>query len=68
MTDLHEHLQALGRCPGMTPPPITPGLVHSRVLLVGQAPGSREPALGKPFAWTAGKTLFRVAPKGHGIR
>lgn len=52
----------------MTPPPITPGLVHSRVLLVGQAPGSREPALGKPFAWTAGKTLFRVAPKGHGIR
>jgi uracil-DNA glycosylase len=28
-------------------------------LLVGQAPGVREPAAGKPFAWTAGKTLFR---------
>jgi uracil-DNA glycosylase len=28
-------------------------------MLVGQAPGSREPELGRPFAWTAGKTLFR---------
>jgi len=31
----------------------------SKVLLVGQAPGVREPVAGKPFAWTAGKTLFR---------
>ena len=33
--------------------------VRSEVLLVGQAPGVREPQLGRPFAWTAGKTLFR---------
>lgn len=39
--------------------PITGGAVVSRVLLVGQAPGVREPVVGKPFAWTAGKTLFR---------
>jgi uracil-DNA glycosylase len=32
--------------------------VTSRVLLVGQAPGDKEPRLGRPFAWTAGKTLF----------
>lgn len=31
----------------------------SKIILVGQAPGVREPVLGKPFAWTAGKTLFR---------
>jgi len=31
----------------------------SRILLVGQAPGDKEPKLGRPFAWTAGKTLFR---------
>lgn len=31
----------------------------SRVLLVGQAPGDKEPKLGRPFAWTAGKTLFK---------
>lgn len=28
-------------------------------MLVGQAPGDKEPILGRPFAWTAGKTLFR---------
>lgn len=33
--------------------------VVSRVLLVGQAPGDKEPKLGRPFAWTAGKTLFK---------
>ncbi len=33
--------------------------VASRILLVGQAPGDKEPRLGRPFAWTAGKTLFK---------
>ena len=33
--------------------------VLSPVLLVGQAPGDKEPALGRPFAWTAGKNLFK---------
>ena len=28
-------------------------------MLIGQAPGVREPVLAKPFAWTAGRTLFR---------
>lgn len=31
----------------------------SRVMLVGQAPGPREGSLGRPFAWTAGRTMFR---------
>src|SRR5277367_4591549 len=33
--------------------------VASGILLVGQAPGPREGGFGRPFAWTAGKTLFR---------
>jgi len=33
--------------------------VASRILLVGQAPGDKEPKLGRPFAWTAGRTLFK---------
>ncbi len=33
--------------------------VASKVILVGQAPGDKEPVLGRPFAWTAGKTLFK---------
>ncbi len=43
----------------MHPPPVSGGAVVSKVILVGQAPGVREPVAGKPFAWTAGKTLFR---------
>jgi uracil-DNA glycosylase len=39
-------------------PPVSGGAVVSRVITVGQAPGSKEPIAGKPFAWTAGRTLF----------
>jgi uracil-DNA glycosylase len=42
----------------MLPPPVSGGPIPSKVMLVGQAPGVREPVLGKPFAWTAGRTLF----------
>jgi len=37
---------------------VSGGPVVSRVLLVGQAPGVKEPVLGRPFAWTAGRTLY----------
>lgn len=40
-------------------PAVVGRAVASRVLLVGQAPGDKEPKLGRPFAWTAGKTLFK---------
>lgn len=43
----------------MHPPVVSGGPVVSKVLLVAQAPGDKEPKLGRPFAWTAGKTLFR---------
>jgi uracil-DNA glycosylase len=33
--------------------------VASPVILVGQAPGDKEPVMGRPFAWTAGKNLFK---------
>ena len=39
----------------------------SRVMLVGQAPGVREPVFGRPFAWTAGKTLFRWLEESCGM-
>ena len=29
------------------------------IVLIGQAPGPREGGLGRPFAWTAGKTMFK---------
>jgi len=42
----------------MHKPVISCGPVLSKVVLVGQAPGIKEPLLQRPFAWTAGKTLF----------
>jgi uracil-DNA glycosylase len=39
--------------------PVSGGPVFSEVMLVGQAPGPREPVLRRPFAHTAGRTLFR---------
>lgn len=41
--------------------------VPSKVLLVGQAPGPREGSFGRPFAWTAGKTLFRWFEESMGV-
>ena len=67
---LTKHLAQLRncrRCPRMQPPPVAGGAVVSRVLLVGQAPGVREPVVGKPFAWTAGKTLFRWFEEAFGL-
>jgi uracil-DNA glycosylase len=51
-------LRACTICPRMHRPAVSGGAVVSRVITVGQAPGTKEPVLGRPFAWTAGKTLF----------
>ncbi|MBX3159627.1 MAG: uracil-DNA glycosylase family protein [Deltaproteobacteria bacterium] len=42
----------------MIRPVVTGQPVESPVMLIGQAPGLREGPMGKPFAWTAGKTMF----------
>jgi uracil-DNA glycosylase len=59
---VEKHLAALRacqRCPGVQRPVVVGRAVVSRVILVGQAPGDKEPKFGRPFAWTAGKTLFK---------
>jgi uracil-DNA glycosylase len=45
--------------PGMAGDPVHGPPVVSRIYLLGQAPGPHEARLGRPFAWTAGRTLFR---------
>src|SRR5947208_13117265 len=42
----------------MIRPVVTGRPVMSPVMLIGQAPGVKEGPAGKPFAWTAGKTMF----------
>ena len=62
LTMIEAHVRALSecaRCPMMGKPVVVGRPVVSPVLLVGQAPGDKEPVLGKPFAWTAGKNMFK---------
>jgi len=47
------------KCPEMIGPVVSGSPVLSKILLIGQAPGDKEGGFGKPFAWTAGKTMFR---------
>lgn len=61
LTAIEKHLatlRACTRCPRMHRPPVVGKASLSRVILIGQAPGDKEPKLGRPFAWTAGRTLF----------
>ena len=52
-------LKGCSDCPDMIGPVVTGTPVVSPVMLVGQAPGDKEGPAGKPFAWTAGKTMFQ---------
>lgn len=59
LEDLHRKLAACRRCPHMVGPVVHGPAVNRRIFLLGQAPGPHEGKFGRPFAWTAGKTLFR---------
>jgi uracil-DNA glycosylase len=61
------HLVQCRRCPRMQSTPVSGGAVVSHVMLIGQAPGPREPVLQRPFAHTAGRTLFQWFEKFCGL-
>jgi uracil-DNA glycosylase len=59
---MRAHRTALfncSKCPEMIGPVVSGSPVLSKILLIGQAPGDKEGGFGKPFAWTAGKTMFK---------
>lgn len=59
---MRAHRTALAncrKCPAMIGPVVSGSPVFSPILLIGQAPGDKEGGFGKPFAWTAGKTMFK---------
>ena len=60
-------VRACVRCPRMRRPAVPGYPTVSRTLLVGQAPGRHEPVVGRPFAWTAGRTLFAWFREGCGV-
>lgn len=59
---LIEHQTQLAKCrqcPHMQGPPVFGQANISTVMLIGQAPGFKEIEVHRPFAWTAGTTLFK---------
>jgi len=54
-----EALLGCRRCPDVYPPVVSGRAVSTEIFFIGQAPGVHEGSIGQPFAWTAGKTLFR---------
>lgn len=58
LSALHADMRLCRACPRVQPPVILGRPVSSPIYLLGQAPGPREGALGRPFGWTAGRTLF----------
>ena len=64
---VHRRLQACRACPGMCGTAVHGPAVETRIMLIGQAPGVHEGALGRPFAYTAGKTLFKWLGEATGL-
>ena len=54
-----EALRACRACPNVIGAPVVGAVAGAKVMLVGQAPGPHEVDQRRPFAYTAGKRLFR---------
>lgn len=59
LLQLQAALRACRQCPTVLPPPIVGPPAQGAIYLLGQAPGPHEGRVGRPFGWTAGRTLFR---------
>ena len=62
MNKIIEHQNMLLKCNmccDMIGTPIVGNPIKSEIILIGQAPGIKEGDLKKPFAWTAGKNMFK---------
>jgi uracil-DNA glycosylase len=64
---IHARIRGCKACPDVIGPPVHGPAISSPVFLLGQAPGPHEGERGKPFAHTAGKTLFRWFEEASGI-
>lgn len=58
LSSIHHKLKNCKACPEMCGTPVHGSATLTDILLIGQAPGPHEADRGKPFAYTAGKTLF----------
>ena len=56
---LRSSLLRCRRCNRVIPPVVSGLPVVSEIYLLGQAPGPHEGRIGRPFAYTAGKNMFK---------
>ncbi len=56
---LHQQLRACRLCKTVEGHAVHGPAIASKVMIIGQAPGVHEGMLGRPFAHTAGRTLFK---------
>ncbi|TGK12180.1 uracil-DNA glycosylase [Leptospira fletcheri] len=60
--EFQNHIDTLlhcRRCPKMEGNPVQGCIANAKIMSIGQAPGIHEERYGRPFAYTAGKTLFK---------
>jgi uracil-DNA glycosylase len=63
---IHQRMDQCEKCPNMCSRAVYGPALETKVMLIGQAPGVHESSLGRPFAFTAGKTLFKWLGKATG--
>ena len=56
---IHTQLRNCRACPSVCGSAVYGPALETRIMIIGQAPGIHEENLGRPFAYTAGKTLFK---------
>jgi uracil-DNA glycosylase len=56
---IHQRLKECRKCPNVCDQAVHGPAIATPIMIVGQAPGVHEGTLGRPFAYTAGKTLFK---------
>ncbi len=64
---VHRRLRECRACVQMCGAPVLGPAVATKIMLIGQAPGVHESDLGRPFAYTAGKTLFKWLKSASGL-
>jgi uracil-DNA glycosylase len=59
LSKIHADLKTCQKCQRVCGTPVHGPPVTGPIMLIGQAPGVHEASRGRPFAHTAGKTLFK---------
>lgn len=65
---IQRQIDACRKCPTVCGTPVHGPPIVSKIYLLGQAPGVHEATFGRPFAYTAGKTLFRWIADHTGVQ